>query len=117
MCGICGIFNLNGEPVSPVVLRKMTDAMAHRGPDGEGFYIDSFIGLGHRRLAIIDLSPLGHQPMTTPDGKFTITYNGEVYNFQELRIELEALGHAFRSRSDTEVVLNAYAQWGPECVN
>jgi len=91
--------------------------MAHRGPDGEGFYIDSFIGLGHRRLAIIDLSPLGHQPMTTPDGKFTITYNGEVYNFQELRIELEALGHAFRSRSDTEVVLNAYAQWGPECVN
>jgi len=95
----------------------MTDAMAHRGPDGEGFYIDSFIGLGHRRLAIIDLSPLGHQPMTTPDGKFTITYNGEVYNFQELRIELEALGHAFRSRSDTEVVLNAYAQWGPECVN
>jgi len=116
MCGICGIFNLNGEPVSQVVLRKMTDAIAHRGPDGEGFYIDSFIGLGHRRLAIIDLSPLGHQPMSTPDGQYAITYNGEIYNFQELRIELEALGHLFRSRSDTEVVLNAYVQWGPECV-
>jgi asparagine synthase (glutamine-hydrolysing) len=116
MCGICGIFNLNGEPVSPVNLRKMTDAIAHRGPDGEGFYTDSFIGLGHRRLAIIDLSPLAHQPMTTPDGQFTISYNGEVYNFQELRIELEALGCSFRSSSDTEVVLNAYAQWGPECI-
>ena len=116
MCGICGIFNVNGEPVSPIVLRKMTDAMAHRGPDGEGYYIDSFIGLGHRRLAIIDLSPLGHQPMTTSDGQYTITYNGEVYNFQELRIELEALGYPFRSRTDTEVVLNAYAKWGPQCV-
>ncbi len=63
MCGIAGVFNLNGEPVSPVVLRKMTDAIAHRGPDGEGFYIDSFVGLGNRRLAIIDLSPAGHQPM------------------------------------------------------
>jgi asparagine synthase (glutamine-hydrolysing) len=116
MCGICGIFNLNGEPVAPVVLRKMTDAVAHRGPDGEGFYIDSFISLGHRRLAIIDLSPLGHQPMTTRDGQYTIAYNGEVYNFQQLRVELEALGSPFRSRTDTEVVLNAYAQWGPECV-
>ena len=117
MCGICGIFNLNGEPVSPVVLRKMTNAIAHRGPDGEGFYIDSFIGFGHRRLAIIDLSPLGHQPMTTPDGQFTISYNGEIYNFQELRIELEALGCPFRSRTDTEVVLNAYAHWGPQCID
>ena len=117
MCGICGIFNLNGEPVSPVNLRKMTDAIAHRGPDGEGFFIDSFVGLGHRRLAIIDLSPLGHQPMVSADGQYAITYNGEVYNFQELRVELEALGCPFRSRSDTEVVLNAYAQWGPECID
>ncbi len=117
MCGICGIFNLDGEPVSPVNLRKMTDAIAHRGPDGEGFFIDSFLGLGHRRLAIIDLSPLGHQPMVSRDGQYTISYNGEVYNFQELRAELEALGCPFRSRSDTEVVLNAYTQWGPECVN
>ncbi len=117
MCGICGIFNLNGEPVSPVNLRKMTDAIAHRGPDGEGFFIDSFVGLGHRRLAIIDLSPLGHQPMVSADGQYAITYNGEVYNFQELRVELEAMSCPFRSRSDTEVVLNAYAQWGPECIN
>jgi asparagine synthase (glutamine-hydrolysing) len=115
MCGICGIFNLNGEPCSPVNLRRMTDAIEHRGPDGEGFYTDSFIGLGHRRLSIIDLSPLGHQPMTTPDGQFTISYNGEVYNFQELRTELEALGRRFRSRTDSEVVLNAYAEWGQEC--
>lgn len=116
MCGIAGIFNLNGEPVSQVVLRKMTDAIAHRGPDGEGFYIDSFVGLGHRRLAIIDLSPAGHQPMSTEDGNHIITYNGEVYNFQELRIELESLGYKFRSKTDTEVVLHAYVQWGVECV-
>lgn len=117
MCGICGIFNLNGEPVSPVNLRKMTDAISHRGPDGEGFYIDSFIGLGHRRLAIIDLSPAGHQPMLTQDGQYAISYNGEIYNFQELRSELEDMGYAFRSRTDTEVVLQAYAQWGPKCLD
>jgi len=116
MCGIAGIFNLNGEPVSQVILRKMTDSIAHRGPDGEGFYIDSFVGLGHRRLAIIDLSPAGHQPMATRDGNYILTYNGEVYNFQELRIELENLGHKFRSRTDSEVVLNAYVQWDSDCV-
>lgn len=116
MCGICGIFNLNGEPVSPVILRGMTDAIAHRGPDGEGFYIDSFIGIGHRRLAILDLSPAGHQPMITRDGQYALSYNGEIYNFQELRLELESLGHQFRSRTDTEVVLHAYVEWGSECV-
>jgi asparagine synthase (glutamine-hydrolysing) len=116
MCGIVGIFNLNGEPISRVVLRKMTDAIAHRGPDGEGFYIDSFIGLGHRRLAIIDLSPAGHQPMATEDGNYVIAYNGEVYNFQEMRIELESLGHKFKSKTDTEVILQAYVQWGKECL-
>ena len=92
MCGIAGIFNLNGGPVSPVALRKMTDAISHRGPDGEGFYIDSFIGLGHRRLSIIDLSSLGHQPMQSADLQVTISYNGEVYNYNELRIELESKG-------------------------
>jgi len=116
MCGICGIFNLNGEPVSPVNMRKMTDAIAHRGPDGEGFFLDSFIGLGHRRLAIIDLSPAGHQPMVTSDQNYALTYNGEIYNFQELRIELESLGRQFRSRTDSEVVLHAYAEWGAACV-
>ena len=84
MCGIAGIFNLNGEPVSAVILRQMTDAIAHRGPDSEGFYIDSFVGLGHRRLSIIDLSRNGHQPMQSQDGKFIISYNGEIYNFLRL---------------------------------
>jgi len=116
MCGICGIFNINGEPVSSVNLRRMTDAIAHRGPDGEGFYTDSFIGLGHRRLAIIDLTPAGHQPMVTRDGQFAISYNGEVYNFQEIRAQLQSLGHQFHSRSDSEVILYAYSQWGPQCV-
>lgn len=116
MCGIAGILNLNREPVSPVLLRRMADAIAHRGPDDEGFYIDNVIGLGHRRLAIIDPSPAGHQPMLTEDGKYAITYNGEVYNFQELRLRLESLGHQFRSKTDTEVVLHAYVEWGEECV-
>jgi len=116
MCGITGYFNIDGEPASPVVLKRMTDAIAHRGPDGEGFYTEGFIAIGHRRLAIIDLSPHGHQPMVTPDGRFVLSYNGEVYNFQELRLELEAMGHTFRSRTDSEVVLHAYAEWGPSCV-
>ena len=116
MCGIAGILNLNGVPVSPSVLRTMTDAIAHRGPDGEGFYVDSFIGLGHRRLAIIDLSSAGHQPMATPDGQLVISYNGEIYNFRELRTELEALGYRFRSRTDTEVLLYAYSEWGEKAL-
>lgn len=117
MCGIVGIFNLNGEPVTPAILRKMADSIAHRGPDGEGFYIDSFIGLGHRRLAVIDLSPAGHQPMLSEDGNFVITYNGEVYNFKELRVELEGYGYRFRSQTDTEVILYAYVHWGPKCLH
>lgn len=116
MCGIAGIFNLNGEPVSAVNLRRMTDAIAHRGPDGEGFYIDSFIGLGHRRLAILDLTAAAHQPMVSRDGQYAITYSGEVYNFRELRSELKNLGYQFKSRSDTEIVLYSYIEWGPECV-
>lgn len=116
MCGLTGIFNLNGEPAAPVLLKRMTDALAHRGPDGEGFYTDGGLGLGHRRLAIIDLSSAGRQPMLTPDGRYAISYNGEVYNFQELRAELESLGHGFSSKTDTEVVLRAYVQWGPDCL-
>ncbi|MBM2816097.1 MAG: asnB1 [Ignavibacteria bacterium] len=84
MCGITGIFNTNGTPVFINTLRNMTDAISHRGPDGEGFWTNSFIGFGHRRLAIIDLSPMGHQPMQTEDGSYIITYNGEVYNFQNI---------------------------------
>lgn len=108
---------MDGQPVSPVTLRNMTDAIAHRGPDGEGFYTDGFIGLGHRRLAILDLSPAGHQPMMTPDGQVVLSYNGEIYNFQEMRIELETRGYQFRSRTDSEVVLYAWMEWGPACVS
>jgi asparagine synthase (glutamine-hydrolysing) len=111
MCGIAGVFNLDGAPVSVVTLHRMTDAIAHRGPDGEGFFVDSYIGLGHRRLAIIDLSPAGHQPMQSSNGRFVLTYNGEIYNYQELRLELERLGYKFRSRTDSEVLLYAYAEW------
>jgi asparagine synthase (glutamine-hydrolysing) len=112
MCGITGIIHLDGAPVSPVVLQKMTDAIAHRGPDGEGHWIEANVALGHRRLAIIDLSPAGHQPMVSADHRYVLSYNGEVYNFRELRSELEALGYWFRSRTDSEVVLNALAEWG-----
>jgi asparagine synthase (glutamine-hydrolysing) len=116
MCGIVGIFNRNGAPVSPVILRNMTDSISHRGPDGEGFYTDRFLGLGHRRLAILDPSPAGHQPMVTEDGTVSMTYSGEVYNFRELRSELEALGYRFRSNTDTEVVLNAFHKWGTKSI-
>lgn len=112
MCGITGILHFDGEPASPVILRRMTDAIAHRGPDGEGCYVEGSLALGHRRLAIIDLSPAGHQPMQTVDGRFVISYNGEVYNFRELRTELESLGYQFRSHTDSEVVLQALAHWG-----
>ena len=112
MCGIAGILNTDGAPASPVLLRRMTDAIAHRGPDGEGSYVDGNLALGHRRLAIIDLSPAGHQPMATRDGRYVLSYNGEIYNFSELRVELEALGHQFHSRTDTEVLLEGYAHWG-----
>ena len=116
MCGIAGIFNMDGAPVSPVEIRHMTDAIAHRGPDSEGFYLDTFVGLGHRRLAILDLSRAGHQPMTAGDGNFTLTYNGEIYNYREIRSQLESCGHCFHSQTDSEVVLHAYMEWGKECV-
>jgi asparagine synthase (glutamine-hydrolysing) len=112
MCGIAGLIYLDGEPVSPAVLQRMTDAIAHRGPDGEGQWIEGEVGFGHRRLAIIDLSPAGQQPMVSADHRFVLSYNGEVYNFRELRAELESLGYWFHSRTDGEVVLNALAAWG-----
>jgi asparagine synthase (glutamine-hydrolysing) len=112
MCGIAGFLNLDGSPASLVLLRSMTDAVRHRGPDGEGHFIDGAFALGHRRLAILDLSPAGHQPMMTCNGRYVLSYNGELYNFQELRIELEARGYQFRSTGDSEVVLNALAEWG-----
>jgi asparagine synthase (glutamine-hydrolysing) len=112
MCGVVGWLNLDGAPISPAILKKMTDSLAHRGPDGEGYFEDGPIGLGHRRLAVIDLTPAAGQPMATPDGRLTISYNGEIYNFRELRSQLQEIGYSFRSQSDTEVLLNAYAEWG-----
>ena len=100
MCGIAGRFNyLTGAPVPARLVGRMCDLIAHRGPDGDGVWTDGPVGLGHRRLAIIDLSPGGRQPMTSADGELTITFNGEIYNFLELRRELEQKGHRFRSRS------------------
>jgi asparagine synthase (glutamine-hydrolysing) len=116
MCGIAGVLNLDGEPVAPPLLQRMTDAIAHRGPDGEGHWIEGAVGLGHRRLAIIDLSPAGRQPMISADHRYVLSYNGEIYNFRELRGELQTLGYWFRSQTDSEVVLYALAHWGLEAL-
>ncbi len=112
MCGIVGICNLNGEPVAERLVRELTAAIAHRGPDGEGAHVDGGVGLGNRRLAIIDLSPAGAQPLASEDGDVVVTHNGEIYNFRELRAELENCGHRFRSHTDTEVIVHAYEEWG-----
>jgi asparagine synthase (glutamine-hydrolysing) len=112
MCGVAGILNLDNSPAPPHVVRAMTDIIAHRGPDAEGHWTEGPIGLGHRRLSIIDLSPAGHQPMHTADGRYVLSYNGEIYNFRQLRLELEAKGYKFYSRTDTEVLLYALATWG-----
>jgi asparagine synthase (glutamine-hydrolysing) len=116
MCGIAGIFHVeSSKPVDPDRVRRMTDAIAHRGPDGSGIWTAPGVGLGHRRLSIIDLGG-GAQPMLTQDEGFALVFNGEIYNFRELRHELEVLGHHFRTNSDSEVILEAYRRWGPDCV-
>jgi asparagine synthase (glutamine-hydrolysing) len=116
MCGIAGIVRLDGAPAGsdPELVRLMCDVQAHRGPDDSGVHDVGSATLGAVRLSIIDLSPAGHMPMSDASGRWWITYNGEVYNHRELRTELEALGHAFRSETDTEVVLHAFMQWGVE---
>lgn len=111
MCGICGIYNLQGVPVDRDLLGRMNDTLIHRGPDGAGLFVDGSVGLGHRRLAIIDLHT-GEQPMAIDDGSLQVVFNGEIYNFLELKRELEAQGHRFRTHSDTEVILHGYRQWG-----
>jgi asparagine synthase (glutamine-hydrolysing) len=116
MCGIAGFVDLRGEPIPISTLKSMTDAIAHRGPDGEGHWAEGNVGLGHRRLAIIDLSPAGHQPMISVEHRYVLVYNGEVYNFQELRRELEACGYWFRSKTDSEVVMYALAEWGAKAL-
>lgn len=112
MCGIVAIINKSGEPGSTTLARQMSDVLRHRGPDGEGQWARDNVALGHRRLSIIDLTDGGSQPMQTADGRFTLSYNGEIYNFQDLKLELKAQGVKFVSRSDSEVVLQAIAHWG-----
>jgi len=116
MCGIAGVYHLDGRPLATRVVQVMTESLAHRGPDGEGLYVDGPLGLGHRRLAIIDLSQAGRQPIANETGDVIVTYNGEIYNFQQLRVELEALGHQFHSQTDAEVIVHAYEVWGQACV-
>ena len=116
MCGIAGILRFDGGPVDAGLLARMNATLAHRGPDGEGMIVRDGVGLAHRRLAIIDLSAAAAQPMATPDGTAWVTYNGEIYNFRELRDRYEAAGHRFTSRSDTEVLLRAYVVEGLDCV-
>src|SRR5271156_4573519 len=117
MCGICGKYNFgNQAPVHRRELQAMTDSIAHRGPDDEGFYIDGPLGFGFRRLSIIDLAG-GHQPMSDQDESVWVIFNGEIYNFHELKRELEGFGHVFRTKSDTEVIVHGYKQWGDEVLN
>src|SRR5688500_14024788 len=116
MCGIAGILKFDPrERVDEQRLRRMRDVLLHRGPDEQGLVIAGPVGLGHRRLSIIDLAG-GHQPMANPDRSLWITYNGEIYNFRELRSDLELRGFRFETKSDTEVVLRAYEAFGEECV-
>jgi len=117
MCGICGVFNMRKDaPVPEDVLRDMNARITHRGPDDSGTYIDRFIGFGHRRLSIIDVAH-GKQPLSNEDGSVWVTYNGEIYNFKELREELLRKGHSFRTECDTEVIVHAYEEYGPDCVS
>ena len=115
MCGICGIFDRAGRAVEPALVTRMMSVIRHRGPDGDGRFVDREIGLGHVRLSIIDVDG-GAQPIANEDGRLQVVFNGEIYNHVELRGELEALGHTFRTRSDTEVIVHAYEQWGRDCV-
>jgi len=117
MCGIAGILQLSGGPPPPELIRRMTDAMPHRGPDDEGFFADGSLALGFRRLSIIDLAS-GHQPMTSDCGRYTVVFNGEIYNYRELRAVLEKdHGARFRTGSDTEVILAGYRAWGASAVS
>ena len=117
MCGICGQFNFAGdEPVQPEIVRRMTDSIAHRGPDDEGYFFSGPLGLGFRRLSIIDLAG-GHQPMFDAQQTVCITFNGEIYNYKELRQELKKYGHCFRTNSDTEVIIHGYKEWGTDVFN
>ncbi len=115
MCGISGIIGLSNRQESDRIIRAMNDALSHRGPDAEGFYVEDKMALGHRRLSIIDLSTAANQPFFDPTGRYVLVFNGEIYNYQDIRTELT--GYPFRTNSDTEVILAAYIQWGPDCLS
>ena len=120
MCGICGI--VSTKPIEGSLIKRMTALLEHRGPDDEGTYLTqdaqhtTHIALGHRRLSIIDLSPAGHQPMANEDKTIWLVYNGELYNFRELSVQLKTCGHQFRTDCDTEVIVHAWEEWGDDCV-
>ncbi len=117
MCGITGIVDLRGDrSIDEAVLRRMNGLLTHRGPDGDGFHFSPGVGLGHRRLSIIDLEG-GRQPLYNEDGSVVVTFNGEIFNFMEVETELLARGHTFRTRSDTEVIVHAWEEWGAECLS
>jgi asparagine synthase (glutamine-hydrolysing) len=117
MCGITGLFDTRGRrDIDRALLQRMNDTQAHRGPDGEGVHVEPGVGLGHRRLAIIDVAT-GQQPLYNEDGSVVVIFNGEIYNYQELIPELQALGHVFHTRSDTEVIVHAWEAWGERCVD
>lgn len=115
MCGIAGVINKNRRRVEEDAIRRMTELIKHRGPDAEGIYINGGYGVGHRRLSIVDLSEDGRQPMVSHDGRYVISFNGEIYNYVELKAELERHGCRFRTKTDTEVILEAYRLWGQRC--
>jgi asparagine synthase (glutamine-hydrolysing) len=117
MCGFAVMMAVGGRPANASAVRRMTTTLRHRGPDDEGIYVNGPVGFGFRRLSILDLSPSGHQPMVSDDGTKVLVFNGEIYNYVELREELRALGHSFRSSGDTEVLLRAYEQWGSDCLS
>jgi asparagine synthase (glutamine-hydrolysing) len=116
MCGFAGMVGFDGLPADKQAVDRMTAALVHRGPDDGGLYMSGSIGFGFRRLSILDLTPAAHQPMVSEDGQLILVFNGAIYNYVELRRELQSLGHTFRSTGDTEVLLHAYRQWGPDCL-
>jgi len=116
MCAIAGIYNLDGKPVEEKLLQRMAEIMKHRGPDDEGHYLNRNIGFAHRRLSIIDLSSVGHQPMSNEEKTIWIIHNGEVYNYLEIREDLSKKGYRFRSNTDTEVILYSYQEYGVKCL-
>ncbi|MBV8894201.1 MAG: asparagine synthetase B, partial [Acidobacteria bacterium] len=115
MCGICGVFDVTGAPVEQSLIQRMTMLIRHRGPDGAGSFVSGRVGLGHRRLSIIDLAG-GAQPLANEDGTLQVVFNGEIYNYIELRDELIQKGHRFQTHSDTEVIVHGYEEWGDNCL-